>query len=173
MHDFKHHRATDTAGAVSALKNADDGKYLAGGQTLIPVMKQGLAMPSDMIDLGGIPDFKGISVDGEAVSIGAMTTHAEVAASDDVRRAIPALAGLAGKIGDPHVRNRGTLGGSIANADPAADYPAALVGLGATIRTDRVDGHDAPVVQHGGGLGLVLESLKLAFVQHGGKRKNF
>jgi carbon-monoxide dehydrogenase medium subunit len=137
MHDFKHHRATDTTDAINALNNADDGKYLAGGQTLIPVMKQGLAMPSDMIDLGGIPDFKGISVDGEAVSIGAITTHAEVAASDDVRRAIPALAGLAGKIGDPHIRNRGTLGGSIANADPAADYPAALVGLGATVKTDR------------------------------------
>jgi len=137
MHDFKHHRATGTADAISALNNADDGKYLAGGQTLIPVMKQGLAMPSDMIDLGGIPDLKGISVEGETVSIGAMTTHAEVAASEDVRRAIPALARLAGGIGDPHVRNLGTLGGSIANSDPAADYPAALVGLGATVRTDR------------------------------------
>ncbi len=137
MHDFKHHRATDTADAVSALKNADDGKYLAGGQTLIPVMKQGLAMPSDMIDLGAIPDLKGISVVGKVVSIGAMTTHAAVAADAGVRRAIPALAELAGKIGDPHVRNRGTLGGAIANADPAADYPAALVGLGATVKTDR------------------------------------
>lgn len=137
MHDFKHHRATDTEGAISALNNADDGKYLAGGQTLIPVMKQGLAMPSDMIDLGGIPDLKGIAVDGKTVSIGAMTTHAEVAAAADVRRAIPALAELAGKIGDPHVRNLGTLGGSIANSDPAADYPAALLGLGATVRTDR------------------------------------
>jgi len=137
MHDFKHHRVPDTESAISALKNADDGKYLAGGQTMIPVMKQGLAMPSDMIDLGAIPDLKGISVGGEIVSIGAMTTHAEVVADADVARAIPALAQLAGGIGDPHIRNRGTLGGSIANADPAADYPAALVGLNATVKTDR------------------------------------
>jgi len=100
-------------------------------------MKQGLAMPSDMIDLGAIPDLKGISVGGEIVSIGAMTTHAEVVTDADVARAIPALAQLAGGIGDPHIRNRGTLGGSIANADPAADYPAALVGLNATVKTDR------------------------------------
>jgi len=137
MHDFKHHVAKDAADAVKALQAAEDGKFLAGGQTLIPVMKQGLAMPSDMIDLGGVAGLKGISVDGSSVGIGAMTTHAEVAASNDVRQAIPALAEMAGKIGDPHIRNRGTLGGSIANSDPAADYPAAVVGLGATIKTDR------------------------------------
>ncbi len=137
MYEFKHLPAADTAAAVEARNNADDGQYLAGGQTLIPVLKQRLAMPSALIDLAGISDLKGISVDTETITIGAMTTHAEVAANADVRRLIPALADLAGGIGDPQVRNRGTIGGSVANSDPAADYPAAVLGLGATIRTDR------------------------------------
>ena len=137
MHDFKHHRAADTADAVSALKNADDGKYLAGGQTLIPVMKQGLAMPSGLIDLSGIGDLQGITATEGSVSIGAMMTHARVAASEEVQKAIPALAGLAGGIGDPQVRNRGTLGGSLANNDPSADYPAAVLALSATVVTDK------------------------------------
>ena len=100
-------------------------------------MKQRLAMPSDVIDLGGIGGLAGIRRDGDAIVVGAMTTHAAVAASDDVRAAIPALAHLAGDIGDMHVRNRGTMGGSIANNDPAAEYPAAVLGLGAVVRTDR------------------------------------
>ncbi len=135
MYEFNHRRVSDAAAAIAARNDADDGEYLAGGQTLIPVLKQRLAIPSELIDLAGIDGLKGISVDGETFTIGAMTTHAEVAAG--VRRLCPALADLAGGIGDPHVRNRGTIGGSIANNDPAADYPAAVLGLGATIRTDR------------------------------------
>ena len=116
-------------------RDAEDGTFLAGGHTLIPTLKQRLAMPSDVVDLAGL-DMTGISVSGGAVTIGAGATHASVAASGDVRGAIPALADLAGHIGDPHVRARGTIGGSVANNDPAADYPAALVGLSATVTTN-------------------------------------
>ena len=137
MYEFNVQKPGSVGDAIAALKAADDGKFLAGGQTLIPTLKQRLAAPSDVIDLCGIADLKGIRKDDDALVIGAMTTHAEVAASDVVRSAIPALAALAGHIGDPQVRNRGTIGGSIANADPAADYPAAIVGLNATISTDR------------------------------------
>ena len=137
MYEFNVHKPGSVADAVSALKGAEDGKFMAGGQTLIPTMKQRLASPSDVVDLGGIGELKGISDDGGAVKIGAMTTHAEVAASDVVRSQIPALADLASHIGDPQVRNRGTIGGSIANADPAADYPAAIVGLNATVHTNQ------------------------------------
>ncbi|MBI2977425.1 MAG: xanthine dehydrogenase family protein subunit M [Rhodospirillales bacterium] len=137
MHDFNYLRPKSLADAVAAFKNAGDGRYLAGGQTMIPVMKQRLASPSDVIDLSQVPELKGIAVNGGIVAIGAMTSHAEVAASKDVQAAIPALADLASGIGDPHVRNRGTIGGSIANNDPAADYPTAVVGLNATVVTDR------------------------------------
>jgi carbon-monoxide dehydrogenase medium subunit len=137
MHDFNYLRPKSLADAVAAFKNAGDGRYLAGGQTMIPVMKQRLASPSDVIDLVAVPELKGLSVKDGVVAIGAMTSHAEVAASKDVQAAIPALAKLAGGIGDPQVRNRGTIGGSIANNDPGADYPAALVGLEATVITDR------------------------------------
>ncbi|HEX9570415.1 MAG TPA: FAD binding domain-containing protein, partial [Rhodospirillales bacterium] len=137
MHDFNYLRPKSLADAVAAFKNAGDGRYLAGGQTMIPVMKQRLASPSDVIDLVAVPELKGLSVKDGVVAIGAMTSHAEVAASKDVQAAIPALADLASGIGDPHVRNRGTIGGSIANNDPAADYPAAAVGLNATVVTDR------------------------------------
>jgi carbon-monoxide dehydrogenase medium subunit len=105
--------------------------------TLIPTLKQRLASPSDLIDLGGISELSGISEKGGAIVIGATTTHAEVAASKTVKSKIPALAALAEGIGDPQVRHRGTIGGSIANNDPAADYPAGLLGLGATVKTDR------------------------------------
>ena len=126
------------AEAVSLLQGASDGKLLAGGHTLIPTLKQRLASPSALIDLGGIKDLKGILVDrGSQLRIGAMTPHAEVAASADVRGWIPALAVLAEHIGDAQVRNRGTIGGSIANNDPAADYPAAIVGLNATVHTNK------------------------------------
>ena len=121
---------------AAAFRNADDAAYLSGGHTLLPTMKQRLAAPSDLIDLAGVSELAGIAVDGEAVEIGALTPHAAVAASAEVQGAIPALAALAGKIGDPQVRNKGTNGGSIANNDPAADYPAALVGLGATVATN-------------------------------------
>ena len=137
MHAFNYRRATSVEDAAAAFQGAEDGAYLSGGHTLLPTMKQRLAAPSDLIDLAGIAELAGIAVDGEAVEIGALTPHAAVAASADVQGAIPALAALAGKIGDPQVRNKGTIGGSIANNDPAADYPAALLGLGATVVTDR------------------------------------
>jgi carbon-monoxide dehydrogenase medium subunit len=136
MYDFKFQRPTSLDAAIKALAAADDGKYLAGGMTLIPTMKQRLAQPSDLIDLGAIDALSGIRREGDELVIGATTTHAEVAASKEVRSAIPALAELASHIGDPAVRVRGTIGGSIANADPAADYPAAVVGLAATVQTN-------------------------------------
>ncbi|MYI02164.1 MAG: carbon monoxide dehydrogenase, partial [Gammaproteobacteria bacterium] len=124
MYEFSYHRPASVAEAAELIANAADGKLVAGGQTLLPTMKHRLASPSDVIDLGGIAELSGIVVNGNIVTVGAMTTHAEVAASSEVREAIPALAALAGNIGDPAVRNCGTLGGSIANNDPAADYPA-------------------------------------------------
>ena len=136
MYDFTYHRAASLDQAKAAFEGADDGRYMAGGMTLLPTLKQRLASPSDVIDLAGVPDMAGIRRDGDAVVIKALTTHAEVAASAEVAGAIPALAQLASRIGDAQVRNRGTLGGSIANADPAADYPAAVLGLGATVRTN-------------------------------------
>ncbi len=137
MYAFDYQSPGSVADAASALGGAADGKYLAGGQTLLATMKQRLAAPSDLIDLGGIAELKGISVDGGTVTIGAMTTHADVAASGEVQTHIPALAAMAGDIGDPQVRNRGTIGGSLANNDPAADYPAAVLALGATIKTNQ------------------------------------
>ncbi len=137
MYAFEYHRPTSLDEAVSLMVNAEDGALLAGGQTLIPTLKQRLAQPSDVIDLAAVPGLTGITQDGNELIVGAMTTHAEVAASDLVRATIPALAELAGQVGDAQVRNRGTLGGSIANNDPAADYPAALVALGAVIKTNR------------------------------------
>ena len=137
MRRFDFHRPKSVQEAVDALRSTKDGKLLAGGQSVIPMLKHDLAQPSTLISLTGIEELSGISRDGDALQIGAGCTHAEVAASDIVRDAIPALATLAGHIGDPQVRNRGTIGGSVAHADPAADYPAAVVGLGATIQTDR------------------------------------
>lgn len=136
MYNFEYHRPKSVADAVAALKKASDGKLVAGGQTLIPTLKMRLAQPSDLIDLSGVAELRGIKVEGKTVTIGAMTKHAEVASSADVQKAIPALASLASEIGDPQVRNLGTLGGSIANNDPAADYPAALVALNATVKTN-------------------------------------
>ena len=137
MYDFNYHKPGSLADAAAAIAGAEDGKLIAGGMTLIATMKQRLAAPSDLVDLGGISELSGISVGGGTVTIGAMTTHGAVAASADVKGAIPALAELADNIGDPQVRNRGTIGGSIANNDPAADYPAALVALGATVVTNK------------------------------------
>jgi len=136
MYEFNYHRAESVADAVDKIKAAEDGKLVAGGMTLIPTLKQRLASPSDLVDLSGAGDLAGISVDGNTLTIGAMTTHGAVAASDDVRKAVPALAALADNIGDAQVRHRGTIGGSIANNDPAADYPAGCVALGATIVTN-------------------------------------
>jgi len=139
MYSTKYHRASSVAEAASLLSAAEDGKYLAGGQTLISTMKQRLAAPSDVIDLRHVDDLKGISVSGDTVRIGAAMTHAEIAESGDVRRVCAAFADLASLIGDPHVRHMGTIGGSVANNDPAADYPAALVALEATVHTNRRD----------------------------------
>jgi carbon-monoxide dehydrogenase medium subunit len=135
MYSFDYQRPATRAAATAAIQG--DARYLAGGQSLVQAMKLRLSASERLVDLGDVADLKGISVDANGVTIGAMTTHAAVAASKDVRRALPALAELAEGIGDPMVRNMGTLGGSIANADPAADYPAALLGLGATVQTDR------------------------------------
>lgn len=137
MYSFDYQRPQDTATAAKIVTADGDALYLAGGQTLIPTLKQRLAQPSTLVDLSGIPGLKGIKVSSNTVVIGATTTHAEVTASAEMRKAIPALADLASLIGDAQVRNLGTIGGSIANADPAADYPAAVVGLGATVKTDR------------------------------------
>lgn len=137
MHPFNYHKASSVADAAARLAASPDAKLLAGGQTLIAALKMRLAAPSELIDLGGIAELRGIKVDGSTVTIGAMTRHVEVATSKDIARAIPALAHLAGTIGDRMVRNMGTLGGSVANNDPAADYPAAVLGLGATIATSK------------------------------------
>jgi carbon-monoxide dehydrogenase medium subunit len=137
MYNFDYARPASLKEVDSALKGASDPKILAGGMTLIPTLKQRLASPDKLVDLGGIGDLRGIKVSGDTVTIGAMTTHATVAASKDVAKAIPALAALADGIGDPAVRNRGTIGGSISNNDPAADYPSAVVGLGATVETTK------------------------------------
>lgn len=137
MYETTYHRAASVADAVSLLKEAGDGKFLSGGMTLIPAMKTRLAAPSDLIDLRHIEGMDGIEIAGSAVTIGATTTHAKVAASEALRALCPAICHLAAHIGDPHVRNMGTIGGSIANNDPAADYPAALLALDATIVTDR------------------------------------
>ncbi|MGY8993590.1 MAG: FAD binding domain-containing protein [Rhodospirillales bacterium] len=137
MYNFIYHKAESLADASMKLKGADDGSVLAGGMTLLPTLKLRLAQPSDLIDLGPIGDLRGVTVSSGAIIIGAMTTHASVAKSADVRSAIPALANLAEGIGDAQVRNRGTIGGSVANNDPAADYPAACLALGATIQTNR------------------------------------
>ncbi|MFC6490448.1 FAD binding domain-containing protein [Nitratireductor sp. GCM10026969] len=137
MYQTTYHRTSSVSEAVKALTEADDGKFVAGGQTLIPTMKQRLAAPSDLVDLRHIAELKGITVSGDSVKIGAGTTHAEVASDAALARACPAICHLAGHIGDPHVRHMGTLGGSIANNDPAADYPAALLALGATVHTSK------------------------------------
>lgn len=136
MYEFDYHRPASLADAASRLSD-QDAKLVAGGMTLIPTLKLRLAKPSQLIDLGAVPGLSGITEDGDAVVIGAMTRHADVNRSAVVKRAVPALAALAGMIGDPAVRNRGTLGGSISNNDPAADYPAAVVALNATIRTNQ------------------------------------
>ena len=137
MHAFNYHRPSNVNDAAALAAKSADAKVLAGGQSLVQAMKLRLAAPSDIVDLGMVKDLAGIKVDAKSVTIGAMTRHAEVAGSADVKKAIPALAALAGMIGDRQVRNMGTLGGSLANSDPAADYPAAVLGLNATITTTK------------------------------------
>jgi len=137
MYQTTYHRASSIDEAAALFAKGKESKYLAGGHTLLPVMKQRLAAPSDVIDLARIKELVGIDVSADAVTIRAATTHYDVATSEAVQKAIPALAHLAATIGDPAVRHRGTIGGSLANNDPAADYPAAVLALGATIRTNQ------------------------------------
>jgi carbon-monoxide dehydrogenase medium subunit len=137
MYAFEYHRPQSVADAAKLMAASKDAKLLAGGHTLIPTMKQRLANPPVVIDLSRVSELRGIQKSGNALVVGAMTTHDEVANSPVVKGAIPGLCELAASIGDPHVRNRGTIGGSVANNDPAADYPAALLALGATVATNR------------------------------------
>ncbi len=137
MQPFHYHRPSTLDEAKRVFAAEPEASFVAGGHTLLPTMKQGLARPPALVDLGRIADLRGIREENGAIAIGAMTSHAEVATSSIVKKAVPALAGLASTIGDRHVRNRGTLGGSLANNDPAADYPAAVLGLGASVITDR------------------------------------
>ena len=136
MYEFNYHRPASLDEAKQILSGNDEAKLLGGGMTLLPTMKMRLAQPSDLIDLSAIASLSGIEAAGETITIGAMTTHAQVAASAEVGSRIAALAALASGIGDAQVRNRGTIGGSVANSDPAADYPAAVLGLNATVVTD-------------------------------------
>jgi carbon-monoxide dehydrogenase medium subunit len=137
MYETIYHRPSSVDEAAALFAKGTEAKYLAGGHTLIPVMKQRLAAPSDVIDIGRIKDLIGIEVSADTLTIKAATTHYDVAGSEPAQKAIPALSYLASLIGDPAVRYRGTIGGSIANNDPAADYPAAVLALGATIKTNK------------------------------------
>lgn len=136
MYATNYHRASSVDEAVKLVGSNDDAKYVSGGQTLVATMKQRLASPSDLVDLRHIDTLKGITVSGRSVRIGAAVTHAEVASSAELRAVCPALGQLASHIGDPHVRHLGTIGGSVANNDPAADYPSAMLALDATIITN-------------------------------------
>jgi carbon-monoxide dehydrogenase medium subunit len=136
MYEFTYHKPGSLADAAKLL-GAEDAKLVAGGMTLVPTLKLRLAKPSDLVDLATIASLKGIKEEGGGLTIGAMTRHIDVHRSSVVKSVIPALAALAGMIGDPAVRNRGTMGGSVANNDPAADYPSAVVGLGATVVTTK------------------------------------
>lgn len=135
MYEFAYHRPETIEQAQKVFNGADDAVFLAGGHTLLPTMKQRLLAPSDVIDLAAIGELGGVRVEENAITIGAMTCHDDVATSSKIRSMLPVLATLAAGIGDAQVRNRGTIGGSVANSDPAADYPAAVLGLGATIKT--------------------------------------
>jgi carbon-monoxide dehydrogenase medium subunit len=134
MYDFAYHKPGSVADAVKLLADPD-AKAISGGHTLLPALKHRLNKPSALVDLSGIAELRGIKRAGNAIVIGALTRHVEVATSAEVAAAIPALAYMAAHIGDVQVRNRGTIGGSVSNNDPAADYPAAVLGLGATVHT--------------------------------------
>jgi aerobic carbon-monoxide dehydrogenase medium subunit len=137
MHAFEYHRPSSTKDALALAGQKSEGKFLAGGQSLVQAMKLRLSSPTDLIDLGSLKELSGIKISGNAVEIGAMTRHAEVAGSADVRKTIPSLAAMAALIGDRQVRHMGTIGGSLANNDPAADYPAAVLALNATVATNK------------------------------------
>ncbi len=135
MYNFNYKKPSSISEAKSIFSSCDDASYIAGGMTLIPTLKQRLAMPSDLIDLSSISELKSIKVEEECITVGAMCSHKQISESDKIRTALPALSNLASMIGDPQVRNRGTIGGSVANSDPSADYPAALLSLNAKIYT--------------------------------------
>jgi carbon-monoxide dehydrogenase medium subunit len=137
MHAFEYHRPSSSKDATALAGKKSEGRYLAGGQSLVQAMKLRLSSPSDLIDLGTIKELSGIKVSGASVEIGAMTRHADVAGSAEVKKAIPSLAAMAEMIGDRQVRHMGTIGGSLANSDPAADYPAALLALNGSITTNK------------------------------------
>jgi aerobic carbon-monoxide dehydrogenase medium subunit len=137
MYSTTYHRPSSVEEAASLFAKGKEAKYLAGGHTLLPVMKQRLAQPSDVIDLAKIPTLVGIEVAGDTVTVKAATTYYDIASNAQVKKALPALAHLTSVIGDPAVRYRGTIGGSIANNDPAADLPAAVLALGATVKTNK------------------------------------
>jgi carbon-monoxide dehydrogenase medium subunit len=137
MYALNYVKVKSLAEAARMLASNPEAKLLAGGMTLVPTLKQRLAQPSHLVDIGGLPELRGIIAKGGTLTIGAATKHHEVATSAVVKKAIPALAYLAGLIGDPQVRNLGTIGGSVANNDPASDYPAAVLGLGATVVTNK------------------------------------
>jgi aerobic carbon-monoxide dehydrogenase medium subunit len=137
MYETSYHRPKSVAEAAKLFSSSGDAAYISGGHTLLPTMKARLAAPKNLIDLRHVPELKGIQVSADAVTIGAATPHAGVAGSADVKKAVPTLAGLAGSIGDPQVRHMGTIGGSVANNDPAADYPVAVLALAGTVTTDK------------------------------------
>jgi CO/xanthine dehydrogenase FAD-binding subunit len=137
MYNINYHRASSVDDAVARQTGTDEGKYVSGGMTLIATMKQRLAAPSDLVDLRHIAELKGITVTGRMVRIGAATTHFEVSTSAALKEVCPAISALAGMIGDPHVRHMGTIGGSVANNDPAADYPSAVLALDAKVITNK------------------------------------
>ena len=137
MYSLSYVKAKSVKEAVEFLARNPEAKLLAGGMTMIPTLKARLARPTHLVDIASLPELRRIEAKGGKLVIGAGTKHHEVATSAIVKKAIPALAGLAGEIGDPQVRNRGTIGGSLANNDPAADYPAAVLGLGATVVTTK------------------------------------
>jgi carbon-monoxide dehydrogenase medium subunit len=139
MYETIYHRPSSIDEAAALFAKNEDGKYLAGGHTLIPVMKSRLAAPSNVIDIGRIPALIGIEAAGGTLMIKAATTYYDIMSSTQVKQAIPAIARLTSMLGDPQVRARGTIGGSIANNDPAADFPAAVLALGATVRTNKRD----------------------------------
>jgi carbon-monoxide dehydrogenase medium subunit len=137
MYETTYHRPSSVDDAAALFTKGSESRYLAGGHTLIPVMKQRLAAPSDVIDLGRIKEMVGIELSADALTIKAATTYFDITQNADVKKSIPAIAHLTSMVGDPAVRYRGTIGGSIANNDPAADYPAAVLALGATVKTNK------------------------------------
>ena len=137
MYEFSYHKPSSVADAVKLLSADPEARPVSGGMTLLPALKLRLSKPTALVDLSGIAELRGVKREGNTIVIGALTKHYEVATNAAVKAAIPALAWMASTIGDTQVRNRGTMGGSVANNDPSADYPAALLALGATIQTDR------------------------------------